>query len=109
MLADASKRAVMPMSGNSTYTSQMSETGSVDPNSPKSGWADRMPGGPPLRDELAQIVDSDGGRDQAENGYFESVNDPQFTGTETAQRRFKSQLRRRLRHLESKTRNRASE
>jgi len=97
------------MSGNSTDGSRMRQTGPMDPNSPKSGWADRLPSGPPLRDELARLVDSDGGRDPAENGYFESANDPQYTGTETAQRRFKGQLRRRLRHLESKARRRTSE
>jgi hypothetical protein len=97
------------MSGNSTDASRMSQNGPVDPNSPKSGWADRLPGGPPLRDELARLVDADAGRDPAENGYFESANDPQFTSTETAQRKFKGQLRRRLRHLGSKARKRTSE
>jgi hypothetical protein len=87
----------------------MSRTGLVDATSPKFGWADRLPDGPPLRDEMAMLVDSDGARDSAENGYFESANDPQLTGTETAQRRFRGQLRRRLRHLESKARKRPSE
>jgi hypothetical protein len=81
----------------------------VDANSPKSGWADRLPSGPPLRDELARLVDSDEGRDRAENEYFESASDPQFVATETAQRRFKGQLRRKLRHRESKTRGRDPE
>jgi len=72
----------------------MLQTGLVDPNSPKSGWADRLPSGPPLRDELARLVDCDGGRDPAENGYFESANDRQFIGSETAWRRLKGQLRR---------------
>ena len=99
----------MAMSGNSTDASRMGQTGLVDATSRKSDWADRLPDGPPLRDELARLVDSDGGRDSAENGYFESANDPQFTGTETAQRRFRGQLRRRLRHLESKARKRTSE
>ncbi|MGW5366621.1 hypothetical protein [Actinopolymorpha pittospori] len=81
----------------------------MDTNSPKSDWADRLPTGPPLRDELARLVDADQGRDEAENGYFESANDPQFVATETAQRRFKGQLRRRLRHRESKARGRTSE
>ena len=57
--------------------------------------------------ELARLVDSDEGRDDAENGYFESANDSQFVATETAQR-FKRQMRRRLRHRESKARRRAS-
>lgn len=82
----------------------MGQTGLVNSNSPKSGWAEEIPSGPPLRDELGRLVDSDGGRDEAENDYFEAANDPQFTAIETAQRRFKGQLRRRLRHLESKAR-----
>ena len=87
----------------------MRQTGWVDPTSPKSDWADRLPSGPSMRDELARVVDADQGRDEAENGYFESANDPQFVATETAQRRFKGQLRRRLRHRESRARERASE
>ena len=63
------------------------------PGSPKLEWPD----GPPLRVELARLVDDDG-RDDAENAYFEAANDPQFRTNETAQRRFRSQMRRRLRH-----------
>jgi hypothetical protein len=81
----------------------------VEPASPKSGWADLLPSGPPLRDELARVVDSDDGRDDAENGYFDSANDPQFVKTETEQRRFKGQLRRRLRHRAAKVRDGESE
>jgi hypothetical protein len=88
---------------------QVRQTGPVDPDSPKSDWAKQMPSGPPIRDELARLVDLDDGRDDAENGYFESANDPQFVATETAQRRFIGQLRRRLRHHEPKARSRASE
>lgn len=82
----------------------MRHTRLVTSNSPKSVWADQMSGGPPLRDELGRLVDTDAGRDEAENEYFESANDPQFRHNETAQRRFKSQLRRRLRHLASRAR-----
>ena len=97
------------MSGRVRDTGRMAQTGPVDPGSPKSGWAKRLPSGPPLRDEFASLVDSDQGRDEAENGYFESANDPQFVTTETAQRRFKSQLRLRLRHRAAKARERKSE
>lgn len=83
-------------------------TGPMESDSPKSGWADLLPGGPPLREELARVVDSDDGRDEAENSYYEDANDPQFVSTETAQRRFKSQLRRRLRHRESNARGRSA-
>lgn len=81
----------------------------MDSQSPKSAWVDRLPDGPPLREELAALVESDQGRDDAENGYFESANDPQFVATETAQRRFRGQLRRRLRHREAKARDRGTE
>lgn len=74
------------------------------PESPKSEWAARLPAGPPLREGLARLVDADGGRDDAENGYFEAANDPQFVQEEAEQRRFRGQLRRRLRHLESRSR-----
>lgn len=77
--------------------------------SPKEPWAEKFDAGPPSRESLARVVDEDGARDEAENGYFEWANDPQFVATETAQRRFKGQLRRRLRHRASKTRDRASE
>jgi hypothetical protein len=80
----------------------------MDPDSPKSSWADQLSNGPPLRDELARLVDSDDGRDDAENGYLEGANDPHFVKSETAQRRFKGQLRRRLRHRAARARKRAS-
>ncbi|WP_421732443.1 hypothetical protein [Cellulomonas sp.] len=76
----------------------------VTPSSPKSEWVGRLPAGPPIRDELARLVDSDGGRDSAENDYFEAANDPQFVALETAKRRFRAQLRRRLRHLRATAR-----
>lgn len=75
-----------------------------DSSTPKAEWVDRLPAGPPLRDELARLVDSDGARDSAENELFEIANDPQFMATEAAQRRLKSQLRRRLRHRASNER-----
>lgn len=68
-----------------------------EPDSPKLEWLADLPQGPPLRAELAHLVDEDGGRDDAENAYFEAANDPQFRAIETAQRRFRSQMRRRLR------------
>jgi hypothetical protein len=82
----------------------MPQTVVVDSDSPKAEWSGRFPSGPPLRDELARLVDSDGGNDDAENEYFESANDPQFVATESAQRRFKGQLRRRLRHRNASAR-----
>jgi hypothetical protein len=64
----------------------------MESESPKSVWADRLPVGPPLRDGLARLVDSDVGRDASEKSHYGDANDPQFVGTETAQGRFKSQL-----------------
>jgi hypothetical protein len=83
---------------------RLSQDENVTPNSPKSEWADDLPSGPSMRDELARLVDADGGRDPAENDYFEVANDPQFVERETVQRRFRGQLRRRLRHLQSRAR-----
>jgi hypothetical protein len=81
-------------------------TGGMSDESPKAEWATDLPAGPPMREELARLVESDGGCGAAENGYFEAANDPQFMRLETAQRRFRSQLRRRIRHMQSKTRGR---
>jgi hypothetical protein len=81
----------------------------TDADSPKKEWVDRLPSGPPLREDLARLVNSDQGRDAEENDLFETANDPQFVAKETAQRRFKGQLRRRLRHRESKLREQSSD
>jgi len=62
---------------------RLSQDENVTPNSPKSEWADDLPSGPSMRDELARLVDADGGRDPAENDYFEVANDPQFVERET--------------------------
>lgn len=97
------------MSARLAIERPMAQTVSVGAESPKTEWGRRLPSGPPLRDELARLVDSDGGNDEAENGYFESANDPQFVATESAQRRFKGQLRRRLRHRNATARERKPE
>ena len=73
-------------------------------SSPKEPWAEGFDAGPPMRESLGRLVDSNGGRDEAENDYFESSNDPQFVAIETAQRRFRGQFRRRLRHLDAEKR-----
>lgn len=59
---------------------------------------------PPSKKDLAALVESDGARDPAEVEYYEAAADPQFVLKETAQRRFRSQFRRRLRHLAAKER-----
>jgi hypothetical protein len=78
----------------------------VESNSPKSEWAKDLPAGPPLKDDLARLVDEDGARDEAECSYLEAASDPQFAQNETDRRRFRSQLRRRLRHRSAKRRGR---
>jgi hypothetical protein len=49
-------------------------------------------------------VDADGGRDEAENSYYEAAADPGFVRTEKAQRRFRGQYLRRLRRLADRNR-----
>lgn len=93
----------MPMSGRAAHTEHVSN------DSPKTTWAADLPDGPPEREALARLVESDEARDAAENEYFEMANDPQFVATETAQRRFRGQLRRRLRHRAAKARENRSD
>ena len=63
---------------------------------PKAGWVSSFPAGPADKDSLARIVDADGGRDAAENSYYEAAADPSFVQMETAPRRFRGQYHRRL-------------
>jgi hypothetical protein len=65
----------------------------------KLGWVSRLPASPPEKEALARIVDADGGRDDAENSYYEAAADPSFVLLETARRRFRGQYLRRLRRL----------
>lgn len=97
-----------PDRGKQAAGGAVSEGERMVPHSPKSQWARDLPDGPPMRTDLARLVDLEGGRDSVENDIFEAANDPQFVSKETAQRRFRSQLRRRLRHLRSKTRGTAT-
>lgn len=97
------------MSGIHPPVGRARQTRAVEAESQKPLLAEELDGGPPWREALARLVDADAGRDEAENDYYETANDPQFRAKETAQRRFKSQLRRRLRHRESKARERAAE
>ncbi len=45
------------------------------PDAPKRGWVDGLPGGEPSHISLARVVDADAGRDEAENSYYESAAD----------------------------------
>jgi hypothetical protein len=71
---------------------------------PKTEWVINLPDGPPDKDSLARLVDADGGRDEAENSYYEAAADPAFVRVETAQRRFRGQYLRRLRRLAERER-----
>jgi hypothetical protein len=71
----------------------------AEQGAPKAGWVDSFPAGPPDKDGLARVVDADGGRDDAENSYYEEAADPSFVRIETARRRFRGQYLRHLRRL----------
>jgi hypothetical protein len=66
-------------------------------NAPKVEWVVKLPSWPPAKEDLARLVDADGGRDDAENSYYEAFADPGFVWVEAAQRRFRGQYLRRLR------------
>jgi len=70
-------------------------------DAPKAGWVSSFPAGPLGKDGLARIVDADGGRDDAENSYYEESADPGFVRLEQARRRFRGQCLRRLRRLDA--------
>jgi hypothetical protein len=68
-------------------------------NTPKVEWVVSLPSRPPEKEARARLVDTDGGRDDAENSYYEAFADPGFVRVEAAQRRFRGQYLRRLRRL----------
>ena len=69
----------------------------------KLDWVARLSAGPPTKDVLARLVDTDGSRDDAENSYYEAAADPSYVAVETARRRFRGQYLRRLRRLTNST------
>ena len=71
---------------------------------PRAGWVAGLPAGPPAKDDLARVVDADGGNDEAENTYYELAADPQAVREEQAQRRYRGSYLRRLRRLASRSR-----
>jgi hypothetical protein len=73
-------------------------------DAPKSEWIIGLPDGQPDKVALARIVDEDGGRDDAENSYYEEAADPDFVRMETAQRRFRGQYLRRPRRIANRDR-----
>ena len=76
----------------------------TDPGAPKAGWVLGFPTSAPDKEGLARIVDADGGRDDAENSYYEEAVDPSFIYMETARRRFRGQYLRRIRRFRDRTR-----
>lgn len=70
----------------------------------KLDWVGSLPSAPPARDGLARIVDADGGRDDAENSYYEAAADPSFVQMEAARRRFRGQYLRRLKRRAERAR-----
>jgi len=68
---------------------------------PRTSWVLGLPDGPPEKDSLARIVDAAGGRDEAENFYYEACADPDYVREEREQRRYRGQYLRRLRRLAS--------
>jgi hypothetical protein len=73
---------------------------------PRAAWVERLPQDRPEKYYLAQLVDSDGGRDDAENAYYEAAADPQPVALERAQRRYRGSYFRRLRRLRSREKHR---
>ncbi len=58
-------------------------------------WVAGLPNGDQAKLALARLVDKDGGRDDAENEYYEFAADPPADRIEQAQRRLGAQFRRR--------------
>jgi hypothetical protein len=81
----------------------------VEGEAPKLGVAEAISNWPDSKSSLARIVDADGGRDEAENSYYEAAADPLHLQNERAQRRFRGSYLRRLRRLQSRTRDRRAD
>jgi hypothetical protein len=45
----------------------------TEPDTPKAGWVHSFPASSPDKDGFSRIVDADGGRDDAENPYYEEA------------------------------------
>jgi len=73
-------------------------------DAPKASWVGSFPAGSPDKEALGRIVDEDGGRDEAENSYFEAAADPSFVLLEQARRRFRGQYFRGLRRRANRDR-----
>lgn len=78
--------------------------GHVGNESAKGPWVAALPKDEPSKISLGRLVEADGGRDGAENEYYERAADPSANRIEAAQRRFRAQFRRRQRHREARAR-----
>lgn len=102
MPSPASHLRQCPATLKTSYRVALSEEGCVDNcyvhdvDGPKASWVSSFTAGPPDKDGVARIVDEDGGRDDAENSYYEAAADPRYVLLEQARRRFRGQY---LRHL----------
>jgi len=76
----------------------------VENDAPKLSMAVALPSVPHDKASLAKIVDADGGRDAAENGYYEAATDPLNLQNERARRWFEGSYIRRLRRLDNRPR-----
>jgi hypothetical protein len=65
------------------------------PTSEKGAWTQGFPQGEPDRVSLARLVDHD--QDEAEAAYYEAVADPTYVAVESARRRYRGMIRRKLR------------
>lgn len=96
----------MPMTGGpECHQRQCRHTDQVtDDEASKTDCIVTFPDYPPSKDSLARIVDADGGRDEAENSYYETCAASGYVRQEPMQRRFRGQYFRRLRRLASRDR-----
>jgi hypothetical protein len=78
----------------------------MDSEPPKVAWVADLPAGPDDKVALGRLVDEDGGRDEAENSYYETAADPGYVARERDQRRFRGAYLRHLRRLSSRSRDR---
>ena len=70
--------------------------------SEKQAWVGALPQGDPEHVTLGRLVDED--HDESETAYYEAAADPTTVAVESAQRRYRGMLRRRLRRVRAKHR-----
>lgn len=65
------------------------------PTSEKGAWTNDFPQGEPDRVTLGHLVEQD--HDEAETACYESASDPTYVSVESARRRYRGMIRRKLR------------